>query len=353
LPLPVGLSSSNSSMFQQAVKAAALQAGVDLSAEKSIPGSTLLGGPGITMDAARAERVAKSVILQMRSRRRGGGSNEWQELENEANKAYDRIRNRFLAADYKVRACLVSNRTSQGRSLLSPQHHPRNPACQRGEAVFAPRIIAVYLTIIAASLLWSEPAHSPPPLRSTPVHVHAALHAFTSRGLWLAATDPHRTGRVQPCLPLMEDIIGKMEKKHGRNGRELARFLVLFAQVPNPHPSVLTRMPPPLQAAWCAISCSQGVRGRGCLVRTLLAPCGLHKTPGQLGASKSYTDLRGGDDATPQVEQKMGFTNRAREYAQRALKMFQNTPPVNVEENQMLGTVSKFLEDLIIEEVFL
>ena len=46
----------------------------------------------------------------------------------------------------------------------------------------------------------------------------------------------------------------------------------------------------------------------------------------------------------------MGFSTRAREYAQRALKMFLTTPPVNKEENQMLETVSKFLEDLVIEE---
>jgi hypothetical protein len=51
-----------------------------------------------------------------------------------------------------------------------------------------------------------------------------------------------------------------------------------------------------------------------------------------------------------QVEQKMGFSTRAREYAQRALKMFLTTPPVNAEENQMLETVSKFLEELLIEE---
>jgi hypothetical protein len=36
---------------------------------------------------------------------------------------------------------------------------------------------------------------------------------------------------MQACLPLMEDIMQKLDKKHGRHGRELARFLVLFAQV--------------------------------------------------------------------------------------------------------------------------
>jgi hypothetical protein len=106
-------------MFQRAVKAAAEQAGLDLeSSGMSIPTASFPSnmGMGVSTNQEMADRVAKSVVLQMRSRRRGGGSNEWRELEQEANTAYDRIRNRFQAGDFKVCACV--------RIIRNPQPQP-------------------------------------------------------------------------------------------------------------------------------------------------------------------------------------------------------------------------------------
>jgi hypothetical protein len=97
-------------MFQAAVKRAAEQAGLELEASgMSIPTALVPSnmGMGVSTNQEMADRVAKNVVLQMRSRRRGGGSDEWRALEQEANTAYDRIRNRFQAGDFKVCGCFT------------------------------------------------------------------------------------------------------------------------------------------------------------------------------------------------------------------------------------------------------
>jgi hypothetical protein len=72
---------------------------------------------------------------------------------------------------------------------------------------------------------------------------------------------------LQACLPLMEDIMSKLDKKYGRHGRELARFLVLFAQVRNSRanlqPTATRRRYPPTRpkpAATGEVGCDASAR---------------------------------------------------------------------------------------------